>query len=74
MASREALNPLYRSILAVLHRRINLTVEMGRTEVHSFVVDESRIDLNVAYSHSNTLLKLEPTSRLIINPIIGLIV
>jgi hypothetical protein len=30
-------------------RRISSSVETGRTEVHSFVVDDRAIDLNLAY-------------------------
>ncbi len=48
VSSHEALNPLYWSMLAVLHRRIISSVETGWTEVHSFVVDKSGIDLNIA--------------------------
>jgi hypothetical protein len=48
-ASCEALNPLYRAILVVSCWRISSSVETGRIGVHSFVVDESGIDLNVAY-------------------------
>jgi hypothetical protein len=54
VASHEALDPLYWSILAVLCRRISSSVETARTEVHSFVVDDRAIDLNLAYLHSNT--------------------
>ncbi len=49
MASREALNPLYLSVLAVSCRRISSSVDMAPTEVHSFVVDDRAIDLNLAY-------------------------
>ncbi len=49
---REALKPLYCSISAVSRRRINSSVKTGRKEVHSFVVDDCAIDLNVADSHS----------------------
>jgi hypothetical protein len=48
VASREALNPLYRLISAVSRRRFNSSVETGRTEVHSFVVVDRAIDLNLA--------------------------
>ena len=54
MASREALNPLYRATSAVLCWRISSSVETARTEMHSFVVDDRAIDLNVANSHSKT--------------------
>jgi hypothetical protein len=49
VALGEALNPLYRSILAVSRRRMNSSVKMGQTEVHLFVVDNFGINLNVAY-------------------------
>jgi hypothetical protein len=49
VASCEALNTLYRSISAVSCRRIISSVKTGRTEVHSFVVDDRAIDLNLAY-------------------------
>ncbi len=45
----EAMDPLYQLVLVVLCRRMNSSVETGRTEVHSFVVDESRINLNATY-------------------------
>jgi hypothetical protein len=48
VASREALKPLYRSILAVTCRSIISSIETARTEVHLFVVDDHAIDLNVA--------------------------
>ena len=48
VASREALIPLYRAISAVTCRRISSSVETGRIGVHSFVVDDRTIDLNVA--------------------------
>ncbi len=49
VASREALDPLYRSMSAVSCRRISLSVETARTEVHSFVIEDRAIDLNLAY-------------------------
>ena len=49
VASREALDPLYRSMSTVSCRRISSSVEMAPTEVHSFVVDDRAIDLNLAY-------------------------
>jgi hypothetical protein len=48
VALSEALDPLYRSVSALSCRRMNPSVETGRTEVHSFVVDESGINLNAA--------------------------
>jgi hypothetical protein len=49
VASREAQNPLYQAILAVLCWRINSSVETGRIGVHLFVADDFAINLNVAY-------------------------
>ena len=49
MASREALDPLYWSMSALSCRRISSSVETARTEVHSFVVDDRAIDLNLAH-------------------------
>jgi hypothetical protein len=49
VASHEALNTLYWLISAVLCRRIISSIKTARTEVRSFVVDDSKIDLNVAY-------------------------
>jgi hypothetical protein len=49
VASREALDPLYWSVLAVLSRHVSSAVETGRIGVHLFVVDDRAIDLNVAY-------------------------
>jgi hypothetical protein len=49
VASREALDPLYRSMSAVSYRRISSSVETAWMEVHSFVVDNRAIDLNLAY-------------------------
>ena len=48
VASREALDPLYRSMSAVSCRRIYSSVETARTEVHLFVFDDRAIDLNLA--------------------------
>ncbi len=45
VASREALDPLYRLILAVTCWRIILTVKTCRTVVHLFVVDDFVINL-----------------------------
>ncbi len=74
MASREALDPLYRAISSVSCRRISLSVETARTEVHLFVVDDRAIDLNLANRHSKTLYKLELKRRCINYIIIGLFV
>jgi hypothetical protein len=49
VASCEALNPLYQVISMVLCWRISSNVKTGRIGVHSFVVDESGINLKVAY-------------------------
>jgi hypothetical protein len=49
VASREALDPIYWSVSAVLSRRVSSAVETGRIGVHLFVVDDRAIDLNVAY-------------------------
>ncbi len=49
VALRKALDLLYRSISAVTCRRIYSTVETCRAVVHSFVVEDHAIDLNVAY-------------------------
>ncbi len=49
VASREALNTLYRDILAVSCQRMNLSIEMGRTEVHSFDADDFAIDQSLSY-------------------------
>jgi hypothetical protein len=48
VASREALNILYQAISPVSRWRISSSIETARTEVHSFVVDDRAIDLNVA--------------------------
>jgi hypothetical protein len=48
VASHEALNPLYWSMLVVSHQHIILSVKTGWTKVSLFVVNESGIDLNVA--------------------------
>jgi hypothetical protein len=47
VASREALNTLYRLVPTVSCRRMYSSVETARMEVHSFVVDDRAIDLNV---------------------------
>jgi hypothetical protein len=49
VASREALNPLYRAISAVSCRRMNSSVETGRIGVHSFDADDRAIDLSLSY-------------------------
>ncbi len=49
VALREAMDPLYQSVLAVSCQRMISSIKTGRTEVHSFVVDESGIKLNAAY-------------------------
>ena len=49
VASREALDPLYRSMSAVLCQRISSSIETAWTAVHSFVVEDRAIDLNLAY-------------------------
>ncbi len=54
VASREALNTLYRAISPVSRWRISSSVETCRAVVHSFVVDDRAIDLNTANWHSNT--------------------
>ena len=48
MASCEALDPLYWSMSVVSCRRIGLSIETAPTEVHSFVVNDRAIDLNLA--------------------------
>jgi hypothetical protein len=49
VASHEGLNPLYWAISAVLCQPMNLSVETGRTEVHSFDDDDFAIDQSQSY-------------------------
>jgi hypothetical protein len=49
VALREALNPLYQDILAVLCQRMNSSVKTARPEVHSFDPDDFTIDQSLSY-------------------------
>ncbi len=49
VASREALNPLYRTVSAVSCRRMNSSLETGRIGVHLFDADDRAIDLSLSY-------------------------
>jgi hypothetical protein len=49
VALREALNPLYWAISAVLCQPMNPSVETGRTEVHSFDDDDFAINQSLSY-------------------------
>jgi hypothetical protein len=48
VASREALNTLYRAISPVSCQRMNPSVETGRIGVHSLDADDRAIDHNLA--------------------------